>query len=136
MAGLDEGAKLLMGEVPQEDDRGYYVGPTIFTHVDNSMTIAQEEIFGPVLCVIYYDNEDNPIDIANDTVYGLSGAVFGPEKYAQEVARKIKTGIIMVNGGKRTHAAPFGGFKHSGIGREGGRFGLEEYLEMKTIFSN
>lgn len=132
--GVEEGAKLLIGEIPKKNQKGYYVGPTIFTEVDNAMEIAQDEIFGPVLCVIYYDNEEQAIEIANETVYGLSGAVFGPKDHAHEIARKIKTGTVMVNGGLRTHAAPFGGYKHSGIGREGGRFGLEEYLEIKTIF--
>src|SRR5699024_11392398 len=99
--GLEEGAKLLLGEVPKDDSNGYYVGPTVFTDVDNKMEIAQEEIFGPVLCLIPYDDEEEAIAIANDTKYGLSGSVCGPEERAQELARMIKTGTVMVNGGPR-----------------------------------
>ena len=132
--GIDEGAKLLIGEIPKDDQDGYFVGPTVFTNVDNNMKIARDEIFGPVLCIIPYETEEEAIRIANDTVYGLSGGVFGPEEKALSIAKKIKTGSIVVNEGGFNHQAPFGGFKQSGIGREGGVFGLEEYLEVKAIF--
>lgn len=131
--GLEEGAKLLVGCVP-EKSQGYYIGPTVFTNVDNSMEIAQNEIFGPVLSVICYDSVDEAISIGNDTEYGLSAAVFGPEDKALEVAKKIRAGQVIVNRGSSPHAAPFGGYKHSGIGREGGKFGLEEFLEIKAVF--
>lgn len=131
--GIEEGAKLLIGEVPNES-RGYYIGPTVFTDVDNGMEIAQNEIFGPVLSIIPYDTVEEAIEIANDSVYGLSGAVFGPEKEAFEVAKQIRTGTIVINSGSQLHKAPFGGFKHSGVGREGGKYGLEEFLEIKTLF--
>ena len=131
--GIEEGAKLLLGEIPKES-KGYFIGPTVFTDVDNSMEIAQNEIFGPVLSIIPYDRVEEAIEIANDTVYGLSGAVFGPEEEALKVARKIRTGTLVVNHGIQLHKAPFGGFKHSGLGREGGKYGLEEFLEIKTVF--
>ncbi|HEY4544114.1 MAG TPA: aldehyde dehydrogenase family protein [Tissierellaceae bacterium] len=131
--GIEEGAELLLGEVPELSE-GYFVGPTIFTEVRNDMTIAQDEIFGPVLSVIYYDTVEEAIEIANDSKYGLSGAVFGPEKLANEVASKMRTGMVIINGGLRTHAAPFGGYKQSGLGREGGKWGIEEFLEIKTLF--
>ncbi len=131
--GMDEGAKMLLGEVPKESE-GYYVNPVVFTDVKNDMEIARNEIFGPVLCVIFYDTLEEAIDIANDTAYGLSGAVFGPKDEAIDVAKKIKTGEVMINDGSSTHKAPFGGFKHSGIGREGGKYGLEEFLEIKSLF--
>lgn len=133
--GLGEGAKLLYGEVPKNHDTGYYIGPVIFKNVTNDMRIAREEIFGPVLSIIEYDTLEEAIEIANDNKYGLSGAVFGPNDLAQKVARRMRTGTVIINNGARTQAAPFGGYKQSGIGREGGRFGLEEYLEVKTIFS-
>ena len=98
------------------------------------MEIAQNEIFGPVLCVIPYDTVEEAIEIANDSAYGLSGGVFGPEEEAYKVASKIRTGTIIINNGNQLHKAPFGGFKHSGIGREGGKYGLEEFLEIKTMF--
>lgn len=131
--GLEEGAELLIGEVP-EKSKGYYVGPTVFTNVDNSMEIAQNEIFGPVLSIIAYDNVEEAIKIANDTKYGLSSAVFGPEKQAFEVANQIRAGEVIVNKGSSTHQAPFGGYKYSGIGREGGKYGLDEFLEIKAVF--
>ena len=133
--GIEEGAKLLIGEVPSEDSKGYNVGPVVFVDVENDMKIAREEIFGPVLSVIYYEDLEDAIKIANDNAYGLSGAVYGNDKKAQEVARMMKTGTVKINKGKRTQAAPFGGYKYSGIGREGGRYGFEEYLEIKSIFS-
>ena len=124
---------MILGEIPKES-KGYFIGPTVFTDVDNSMEIAQNEIFGPVLSIIPYDRVEEAIEIANDTVYGLSGAVFGPEEEALKVARKIRTGTLVVNHGIQLHKAPFGGFKHSGLGREGGKYGLEEFLEIKTVF--
>lgn len=134
--GLEEGAKLIVGSVLKDDEKGYYVGPTVFTDVRNDMTIAQDEIFGPVLSIIYYDSLEEAIEIANDIQFGLYGAVFGPEEKAREVADRIRTGTVIINDGKRTHSAPFGGYKLSGIGREGGIWGIEEYLETKTIFKN
>jgi acyl-CoA reductase-like NAD-dependent aldehyde dehydrogenase len=98
------------------------------------MTIAQEEIFGPVLCVIPYESVEDAVRLANDSMYGLSGAVFGPEEEAVRVARAIRTGNVYVNDGKRDIGAPFGGYKQSGIGREGGTYGIEEYLEVKAIY--
>lgn len=131
--GLEEGAELLIGEVPKEGN-GYYVGPTVFINVNNDMRIAQEEIFGPVLSVITYDTIEEAIDMANDSIYGLSGFVFGPEEEAMEVARQIKAGQVQVNDGIYTHRAPFGGFKQSGVGREGGLEGILEFVEVQTIF--
>lgn len=131
--GIEESAKLLIGEVPTLS-RGYYVGPTVFTDVENDMEIAREEIFGPVLCIIPYDTVEEAVAIANDSLYGLSGAVFGPDKEAMEIAKRIRTGTIVVNNGIQLHKAPFGGYKYSGIGREGGKYGLEEFLEIKSIY--
>src|SRR5699024_9658705 len=121
--GTEEGAQVLVGghRLP---DKGYFVEPTVFVNVDNQMTIAQEEIFGPVLVVITYDSVEEAIQIANDTIYGLSGAVVGPQEEAIAVAKKIRTGNVTVNGGDRSAKAPFGGYKQSGIGRENGLFGL------------
>lgn len=132
--GQEEGAEILLGGNAIER-KGYFVEPTVFVNVTNDMTIAQEEIFGPVLSVITYDNVDEAIDIANDSVYGLSGAVVGPENEAVEVARKLRTGHIMVNDTQISPEAPFGGYKQSGIGRENGIYGVEDYLEMKAIFT-
>jgi len=131
--GIEEGARLLLGEVPKES-YGYYVNPVVFTDVDNKMEIAQNEIFGPVLSIIAYDSLDEAIEIANDTVYGLSGGVFGDFDEAYEVAKKIRTGTLVINSGNQLHRAPFGGFKHSGFGREGGKFGLDEFVEVKAVF--
>lgn len=131
--GVKEGARLLIGSVP-EDTGDYFVGPTVFIDVSNGMQIAQEEIFGPVLSVISYNTEEEAVALANDTVYGLSGAVFGPEDKAVEVASRMKTGNIFVNSESKGLNAPFGGFKHSGIGREGGFYGLEEFMEYKALF--
>ena len=132
--GIQEGARLLLGEIPDNCDQGYYVKPCVFTQVHNTMTIAQEEIFGPVMCLIPYEDIEEAIKIANDSIYGLSGAVFGPEEEAKKVARRIKTGSIYVNHALRDVHAPFGGYKQSGIGREGGTYGIEEFLEIKSIF--
>ena len=106
----------------------------MFTDVTNDMTIAREEIFGPVLCLITYETLEEAIEIANDTDYGLSSAVFGPEEEALDVARQIKAGDVRVNNTSSSYKAPFGGFKHSGIGRESSKYGLEEFLEIKVIY--
>ena len=132
--GASEGARMLVGEMPGDCEEGYYIRPVVFTDVTNDMRIAKEEIFGPVLCVIPYDTEQEAVEIANDSIYGLAGAVFGPEDKANEVARKIRTGSIFVNEGEWDVNAPFGGYKQSGIGREGGVEGFEEFLEVKTMY--
>lgn len=134
--GIDEGARLILGGVtpPEGLERGHYVQPTIFSDVRNDMTIAQEEIFGPVLSIIPYDSEQEAIDIANDSVYGLAGGVWASsDEKAFEVARKIRTGQVEINGGSWNVVAPFGGYKQSGIGRELGTFGFEEFLEVKSV---
>jgi acyl-CoA reductase-like NAD-dependent aldehyde dehydrogenase len=133
--GKQEGARVVMGGGrPAGFDKGYYVEPTIFADVQSKMTIAQEEIFGPVLSVLPYDSEDEAIRIANDTIYGLAGGVWsGDADRAMRVARRIRTGQVDVNGGKYNPFAPFGGYKQSGIGRELGMFGLEEYFQIKSI---
>lgn len=135
-SGRQEGARVLLGGgIPPTLKKGYYVEPTVFVDVTNDMVIAREEIFGPVLCVIAYDDEEDAIRIANDSEFGLSGSVWsGSEERALAVARRIRTGTINVNGGNFYGPdAPFGGYKQSGIGREMGREGFEEYLETKTI---
>lgn len=129
--GQEEGATLLLGEVPEGD--GYYVGPFVFTDVSNDMSIAREEIFGPVLSVIYYHNEEEALEIANDNDYGLSGAVFGDEEKAVQFASKMRTGGVSINKGNSSHNAPFGGYKKSGYGREGGMYGLEEFTQIKAL---
>ena len=134
--GVEEGARLVVGgaEPPAGLDRGYYVQPTIFADVTPEMTIAREEIFGPVLAIMAYDSEDDAVRIANDTQYGLAGAVWsGDASRAERVARRLRTGQVDVNGGRFNPLAPFGGYKQSGIGRELGRFGLEEFLETKSL---
>lgn len=134
--GIEEGAQLVAGgpDDPQGYDVGYYVQPTIFAGVDNSMRIAQEEIFGPVLCIIPVDSEDEAIDVANDSPYGLSGAVWADtDDHGVAAARRLRTGQVMVNGGRFNALAPFGGYKTSGNGRELGRAGLDEFLETKAI---
>ncbi|HUQ39693.1 MAG TPA: aldehyde dehydrogenase family protein [Acidimicrobiales bacterium] len=134
--GQDEGAKLLTGgvEPPEGLDKGYFVRPTVFSDVTTDMTIAQEEIFGPVLSILPYDTEEEAIAIANDSIYGLAGAVWsGDPERAKRVARQIRTGQVDVNGGGFNPAAPFGGYKQSGNGRELGKFGLEEFLEIKSM---
>ena len=135
--GIDEGALLVSGGVerPENFDKGYYVKPTVFANVTNDMTIAKEEIFGPVICLIKYSSEEEAIEIANDTEYGLAGYVQGEISHATQVARKIRAGQITINGGNRENAAPFGGYKMSGNGREHGRIGLEEFLETKAIIA-
>jgi aldehyde dehydrogenase (NAD+) len=135
--GIDEGALLVTGglERPENLDKGYYIKPTVFANVTNDMTIAKEEIFGPVICLIKYSSEEEAIKIANDTEYGLAGYVQGEISHATEVARQIRAGQITINGGNRENAAPFGGYKMSGNGREHGRIGLEEFLETKAIIA-
>lgn len=130
--GKKEATLLYEGEYP--DLPGYYVPPVIFTDVCNKSKIAQDEIFGPVLCVIYYDTIGEAIEIANDSIYGLHGLICGPKEKAIEVSKHIQAGQIIINDGVRTQNAPFGGYKQSGIGREGGKYGLEEYVELKTLF--
>src|SRR5699024_5960882 len=134
--GVDEGATIAVGgpEQPDEFPTGFYVKPTVFTGVTPEMTIAREEIFGPVLSIIAYEDDDDAVRIANDSEYGLSGGVWAADSEAAiAVARRIRTGQVEVNGGSFNTAAPFGGYKQSGIGREGGRYGLEEFLEVKSI---
>jgi len=134
--GVEEGADLLTGgaEPPEGVPAGYFVKPTIFGKVRNSMTIAQEEIFGPVLSIIPFKDEDEAVKIANDSPYGLAGAVWSKDDaHAQSVARRIRAGQIDVNGGAFNMNAPFGGFKQSGHGREAGVYGLEEFLELKSL---
>lgn len=134
--GLEEGARLVTGgvEAPDGLDRGYFVRPTVFSDVRSDMTIAREEIFGPVLCLIPYESEDEAVRIANDSIYGLSGAVWSADpQRAERVARRLRTGQVEVNGGPFNVWAPFGGYKQSGLGREAGTFGFEEYLEIKAI---
>ena len=134
--GVDEGAELLTGgaDKPEGVPGGYFVKPTIFGKVKNSMAIAQEEIFGPVLSIIAYKDEDEAVKIANDSPYGLAGAVWSKDDArAQKVARRIRAGQIDLNGGAFNMNAPFGGFKQSGHGREAGVYGLEEFLELKSL---
>ena len=134
--GIDEGAKLVTGgpEAPEGLEKGYFVRPTVFSNVTNDMTIAREEIFGPVLSIIPYDTEEEAIEIANDTPYGLAGGVWaGTQERAIEIAQRLRTGQVDVNGGSFNPFAPFGGYKQSGIGRELGKFGIEEFLETKSI---
>ncbi|MCC7078128.1 MAG: aldehyde dehydrogenase family protein [Acidimicrobiia bacterium] len=135
-AGVEEGARLVTGgdDLPDGLTRGYYVRPTVFSDVKPHARIAQEEIFGPVLAIIPYDTEDEAIDIANDTIYGLSGGVWSadPDR-ARRVALALRTGEVAINGGGSEPLAPFGGYKQSGLGREAGVYGFEEYLETKAL---
>jgi acyl-CoA reductase-like NAD-dependent aldehyde dehydrogenase len=134
--GIEEGAKLVAGgaDPPDGIDRGFFVQPTVFSDVRNDMTIAQEEIFGPVLSIIPYDDEEDAIRIANDSAYGLAGGVWSSdEERAKRVARRIRTGQVEINGGVFNPLAPFGGYKQSGHGRELGRYALEEYLAVKSM---
>ena len=134
--GIDEGAKVVAGGpgLPDGLDKGFFVRPTVFSDVRPEMRIAREEIFGPVLSIMPYDTVDDAVRIANDTDYGLSGGVWGSDiDKAKAVARRIRTGQIEINGGKFNPNAPFGGYKQSGIGREYGRHGFEEFLETKSM---
>ena len=134
--GVGEGARLVTGgaEAPEGLEQGYFVRPTVFSDVRNDMRIAQEEIFGPVLSIIPYDDEDEAVAIANDSPYGLAGAVWSQNAdRAERVARRLRTGQVEINGGDYNPAAPFGGYKQSGHGREGGHWGLEEYLVIKAM---
>jgi len=134
--GIAEGATLVTGgaEPPEGLEKGYFVRPTVFANVRNDMTIAREEIFGPVLSIIPYEDEDDAVRIANDTPYGLAGGVWSadPER-AKRVARRLRTGQVDINGGSFNPFAPFGGYKQSGNGRELGRYGFEEFLETKSL---
>jgi aldehyde dehydrogenase (NAD+) len=134
--GIDEGATLVTGGLGRPDglNKGYYVRPTVFADVTNDMTIAREEIFGPVLSILGYKDEDEAVRTANDTPYGLAGYVSsGDVERARRVARRIRAGNVNINGAGNERAAPFGGYKQSGNGREWGRFGVEEYLEVKAV---
>ncbi len=132
--GQEEGARLVLGDTDRHFERGYYVEPTVFAGVAPGMTIEQEEIFGPVLSIIPYGSEDEAVEIANGTPYGLAGAVWAAsEEKAVMVARRLRTGQVSVNGGHFNPLAPFGGYKQSGIGRELGELGLEEFLEVKSL---
>jgi len=138
-AGVREGAKLVVGgpgapELPEENRSGYFIRPTVFSEVTPEMTIAREEIFGPVLSIQAYDDVEEAVQIANDTEYGLAAGVFGKDdESALEVAARLEAGMVTVNGGAMDILAPFGGYKQSGIGREFGRYGFEEFLEVKAV---
>jgi aldehyde dehydrogenase (NAD+) len=133
--GIGEGARLEVGGPgrPEGLETGYYVQPTVFSHVSNDMAIAREEIFGPVLVMIGYEDDDDAVRIANDTLYGLSGYISGSSERANAMARRIRTGNVHVNGAGPDFNAPFGGYRQSGNGREWGALGFEEYLETKAI---
>src|SRR5439155_7437411 len=134
--GVEEGATLALGGGrPKDHPKGWYVEPTMFTDVDNSMAIAQEEIFGPVLVVIPYDDDDDAVRIANDSIYGLAGNVMsGSLEHSLALARRLRAGVIGVNGGAAYGAdVPFGGYKASGVGRQNGYAGFDPYLEVKSV---
>jgi aldehyde dehydrogenase (NAD+) len=133
--GIDEGATLVAGGVgrPEGLDKGYYVKPTVFANVTNEMTIAKEEIFGPVVAILGYDTEAQAIEVGNDTEYGLAAYVSGPLDRAREVASKLRAGQVSINGGGGDLMAPFGGYKMSGNGREWGDYGFNEFLEIKAV---
>jgi aldehyde dehydrogenase (NAD+) len=133
--GSAEGARLVVGGPgrPEGRDKGYYVRPTVFGDVSNDMTIAREEIFGPVLVVIPYDTLDEAVAIANDTPYGLGAYIAGDPNVAKDIVRRVRAGSVFVNSGGLDFNSPFGGYKQSGNGREFGRFGLEEFLETKSV---
>lgn len=136
--GREEGARVVVGgetlTLPPELEGGWFVAPTLLADVDNSMRVAQEEIFGPVMAVIAYDDEDDAVCIANDSVYGLSGSVWSPDvDRAVAVARRVRTGMVSINGSPQAYGSPFGGYKQSGIGREMGPEGFRSFLETKSI---
>jgi aldehyde dehydrogenase (NAD+) len=134
--GIDEGARLVAGGPgkPEGFERGYFVRPTVFADVNNEMTIAREEIFGPVLSIIPFDSEEEAIRIANDTPYGLTNYIQTQDSdKARRVARRLRSGMVQINGEPMGAGAPFGGYGQSGNGREGGRWGLEEFLEVKAV---
>jgi len=134
--GIKEGATLLVGGLGKPDgfDKGYWVRPTIFSDANNKMAIAQEEIFGPVLTIIPFDTEEEAIEIANDTPYGLAAYIqSGDLKRAERIANKLRVGMIHINGGGFNYGSPFGGYKQSGNGREGGILGIEDFQEVKTL---
>jgi aldehyde dehydrogenase (NAD+) len=133
--GIEEGAELVAGGPgrPQGMDKGYFIQPTVFGNVSNDMTIAREEIFGPVLSIIGYEDDADAVRIANDTEYGLSGYVSGEQAHAEKIARQIRTGMVHINGAGPDFSAPFGGYKKSGNGREWGVEGFEEFLETKSM---
>ncbi|MCX4510016.1 aldehyde dehydrogenase family protein [Streptomyces sp. NBC_01619] len=131
--GVAEGARLVAGGPEAPRETGYYVAPTVFADVTAEMTIAQEEIFGPVVSILRYEDEDDALRIANGTVYGLAGAVWGPQDEAVAFARRMDTGQVDINGGRFNPLAPFGGYKQSGVGRELGSHGLAEYLHTKSL---
>ena len=133
--GIQEGATLVAGGPgrPEGFNKGYFARPTVFANVKNDMTIAREEIFGPVLCILPYNTVDEAVEQANDTVYGLAGYVQGPEEDAYKIANRIRAGQINVNGARPDFSAPFGGYRQSGNGREWGEHGFEEFLEVKAV---
>ncbi|MFF3348699.1 aldehyde dehydrogenase family protein [Streptomyces sp. NPDC002779] len=131
--GVAEGARVVAGGTESPREQGYFVSPTVFADVTPEMTIAQEEIFGPVLSILRYEDEDDALRIANGTVYGLAGAVWGDETEAVAFARRMETGQVDINGGRFNPLAPFGGYKQSGVGRELGTHGLAEYLQTKSL---
>ncbi len=133
--GTQEGATLLAGgsDFPEHLSQGFFVKPTVFTDVTNDMTIAKEEIFGPVICIMPYKDEDDAVRIANDSPYGLSGYVSGSPERARDVAKRLRTGMVHINGARPDLFAPFGGYKQSGNGREWGEYGLDDFLETKSI---
>ena len=134
--GIDEGARLVAGGLgrPEGFDKGYFVRPTVFADVNNQMAIAREEIFGPVLSIIPFDSEEEAIEIANDTPFGLNARVqTGDKQRARRVASQLKAGMVQINGVSPVAGIPFGGYKQSGVGREGGRWGMHDYVETKII---
>ena len=135
-AGIEEGATLVTGGPGRPDglDKGFYVKPTVFANVTNDMTIAKEEIFGPVVSILGYDSVDEAVDVGNDTEYGLAAYVSGTDMAkVRDVASRLRAGQVAINGGGGDMTAPFGGYKMSGNGREWGDFGFAEYLEVKAV---
>jgi len=135
-SGISEGAKLLVGGPGKPDgfNRGHYVRPTIFFDANNDMRIAREEIFGPVLTIIPFEDEDDAVRIANDTRYGLAAYLeTADDERAERVAGKLRAGQVYINGTECAYGSPFGGYRMSGLGREGGLFGLEDFLEIKAV---